>query len=115
MQIPMMLVIIDRGPMEKIPRQVAEYEIPLLEMIHGGGSVRDSGEQIDAVRDIDSPESEYERLLGAYGDDDKSGMPLVERVHGRISEFCALLDARYGNHDVDTEGDPAPRKRRASA
>jgi hypothetical protein len=115
MQIPMMLVIIDRGPMEKIPRHVAEHEIPLLEMIHGGGSVRDSGEPIDAVREIDSPEAEYERLLNTYGDDEKSGMPLVERVHGRISEFCALLDARYGNHDGDAEGDPAPRKRRASA
>ena len=115
MQIPMMLVIIDRGPMEKIPRHVAEHEIPLLEMIHGGGSVRDSGEPIDAVREIDSPEAEYERLLNTYGDDEKSGMPLVERVHGRISEFCELLEARYGSPADESSGEPAPRKRRASA
>jgi len=112
LKIPLLLVIIDRGPMEKIPRLAAEHEIPLLEMVHGGGSIQDSGEPVTDFREIESLDEEYERLVHAFGEDEKSGMPIVERIYGRASEFVSSIEARFAGNESGEA--PIPRKRRAA-
>jgi hypothetical protein len=104
------LVQIKRGLTDDTPLIVWQHEIPLLESVHGEGTVRviedpkavlDEGFfakrndvakrapsislGLDDVFDGDVRE-EYSRLLARYGQHEKVAMPVVEYVYGRLDE-----------------------------
>ena len=80
-------IIIDRGPMAKISKQVLAQEVPLYRETHGAGSVQVLGVSTDENgkplprREVDG-NVEYQRLANLFGADE-NGQPLVMAVYGR--------------------------------
>lgn len=107
MKIPYVTAIIERDPMEKISRIVLPHEIPILEMVHNK-AVHVDENHIPEVepKEVENPQDEYERLMGTYGDDPKTGIPYVERVFGNLSSFGSALEEL-----ADKAGQSAPKRR----
>lgn len=93
-KIPQVVVIVDRGIVEKISRIVSSHEIPILEMIHGVVTIDDEAtEGLNGLeKDIKSSVDEYGDLARIYGDDSKTGIAFVERVYGYESKFADILE-----------------------
>jgi hypothetical protein len=113
------LVELNRDPMTKTSQLVFEHEIPLLEAVHGEGTVRvveKASEQLDEKykqrkNDIESqppskhlglgdvfegdPRLEYDRLIAVYGMHPEVKMPVVEYVYGRFQggQFGAVVQS----------------------
>ena len=86
MKVRYLTVIVDRGPMEKIPTEVMAHEGPLLELVHGGmDNLKVVGERLVEVEDID-PAAEYERLLAKYGVHPDTKQPHIAMVYGGLAE-----------------------------
>lgn len=77
-------IIIDRGPMEKIARNIFLHEMRILEDINGMGKVRIVNDDYP-FHSIDY-HMEYNRLARAYGFDMEKKMPRVEAVFGKFHE-----------------------------
>lgn len=80
-------VVVDRGPMEKVPTQIMAHEGPILEAVHGGmDSLKVVGKpRLVEVEDID-PETEYNRLKDKYGIDPETKQHYVRLAYGALSE-----------------------------
>lgn len=111
------MVMINRDVTTKTPIIVWEHEIPLLEAVHGEGTVQlveKAVEQLDegfkaqrgdiakrspsknlGLEDVfdGDPRAEYDRLGVRYGMHDEVKMPIVEYVYGRFDEgrFAKLV------------------------
>lgn len=101
------------------PCVVFEHEVPILEEIHGGGSVtviddnndlldkeirKDRAAQIEHIVKVNrlgekfsgDPKEEYDRLCMKYGQHIEVRMPNVEKVygdfrHGRFTQACGVV------------------------
>jgi hypothetical protein len=106
-KIPQVVVIVNRGPMEKPSRICSEHEIPILAMIHTAGDPEIDHEATAALNGafkvVDSVGEEYATLAHRYGDDEKTGMTLVERVFINESRFAEVL-AQYAD-DAEEDAD----------
>ncbi len=78
-------VIIHRGPMDQVPRTIWYHEQPILEQIHGTGTIikAKGGKTYEPEEIPENGCSEYERLQRAYGMHKSQGIPMVEYVFGR--------------------------------
>ena len=91
------LVLVDRSMTDKTPKLIWEHEVPLLEEIHGQGTIITIDvEKLDKMpmdhygigesfkcADI---AMEYDRLATVYGMHDKVELPVVEKVYGSLVE-----------------------------
>ncbi len=112
-------VVVDRGPMEKIPTTVFAHEVPCLEIQHGEGSVHfperlPDGmdyDEIGAVVKLDLDE-EWARLIGKYGRHPSMNVSVCEYVFqgqkANLAKACAEIlekDGRPETAGVDADGD----------
>jgi hypothetical protein len=102
------LVEVKRGITSTTPLLVYEHEIPLLEVVHGEGTVKvveepvvvlDEGQKLKkktentlpsthlGLGDVfaGDPRAEYDRLCQVYGMHEEVKMPICEYVYGRFS------------------------------
>jgi len=93
MKVKLVVAIIERSLVEHTPRIVPEYELPLLEAIHKSAIIdQEASEALNGqTKDIESVEAEYINLCKVYGDDEKTGMPLVERIYGTERDFAEVV------------------------
>lgn len=61
---------------------VGEWELPVLEAIHGTADVQVVAD-VETDQEIPDPGIEYERLLRRYGVDPEQSMPWVAQVYGQ--------------------------------
>lgn len=110
-------VLVDRGPMEKIPTTVYAHEIPCLEIQHGEGSVQELTElpegmdydEIGNVAKLDLDE-EWSRLITKYGRHPELNVSVCEYVfQGRKDNLRKACDApgqQAGEPEaIDADGD----------
>lgn len=76
-------VCVVRDPNFHIPRQAAQWEIPILQEIYGEGHVEVGKEYEFDFTKFDGVESEHARLSAIYGKEEDSKIPFVEVVYGR--------------------------------
>lgn len=76
-------VLVERSEHLSIPVILGEWEVPILQMIHGVEKVKLSGEFIDLDRELPSAEAEFDRLSNRYGADVKTEQPFVSMVYGQ--------------------------------
>lgn len=76
-------VCVVRDPNFHIPRQAAQWEIPILQEIYGEGQVEVGKEYEFNFAKYDGVESEHARLSAIYGKEEDSKIPFVEVVYGR--------------------------------
>lgn len=101
-------VVIDRGMTDKTAKMIWRHEIPILEAIHGEGTVSEvDPEKLDPMPmghyGIGEPfktndaRDEYARLADVYGAHPEVKMSNVEYAYGRIDEgrFEAALGKNY--------------------
>lgn len=93
LSIPQVVAILDRGICEKTSRICSEHELPILELVHGVVEVDEEATQgLNGLKKtINSIAEEYGDLARVYGECEKTGLPLVERAHGSLSAFSAIL------------------------
>lgn len=107
MKLRYLTVIVDRGPMEKIPTKVPAHEGPLLELVHGGmDNLKVVGEEVVEVDDID-PAAEYERLLAKYGVHPDTKQPHIAMAYGGLHEG-RFEKALYAGPPKKTKAKAAP-------
>ena len=113
------LVVVNRGLTDKTPTVVWEHEIPLLEAIHGEGTVAvdqagaialdekfkaKPGDELKrppskaiGLEDVfyGDPAEEYDRLRNVYGMHPEVKVPVVEYVYGRFQDgrFAAMVQS----------------------
>ncbi len=112
-------VVVDRGPMEKIPTTIYAHEVPCLEIQHGEGSVHVPEQLPDgmdyaengAVVTLDLDE-EWARLIGKYGRHPDMNVSVCEYVFqgqkANLARACAesaTRDETRGTAGVDADGD----------
>lgn len=89
-------VLIQRDETTKIPVDVAEYEIPILEVVHGPDKLEVTGEESSRNLDSDDADAEYQRLMRKY--DTRNGINPVLQVYGsdpsRLASAMGLEFAR---------------------
>ena len=80
--VKLVVAIIKKSLVEIIARVVPEYELVLLEAVHGEIEINDEETQkiSGQVKTVDSAEHEYNDLMRVYGDDAKTGLPIMERA-----------------------------------
>ena len=66
-------------------REVAPWEIPVLEFIFEDGNIEPQGAFVKSDRGYPDAANEFDRLVRAYGSDPKSGIPYVASVYGNGS------------------------------
>lgn len=107
------------GDGEVIPAVVWQHEVPILEAIHGEGSVIPVATRVDkndkhpqialglgeAFKIPEGQEigDEYGRLANAYGMHPDVPVPVVEYVYGRLTE--GRFEAALGDYKVDESGE----------
>lgn len=92
-------------------REVAPWEIPVLEFIFEDGNIEPQGEFITSDRAYPDAAHEFDRLSRCYGSDSKSGIPYVASVYGNGSVGVrALRKAIEASSDEDrlAEAEKAP-------
>ena len=99
--VKLVVAIIKKSLVEIIARVVPEYELVLLEAVHGEIEINDEETQkiSGQVKTVDSAEHEYNDLMRVYGDDAKTGLPIMERVY---RDFGGFLEA-FNNCLADGE------------
>ena len=99
MGIKRVAILIDRGPMETSAKTVWAHELPIIEALHGEGTVKVDPEgevyKMEDYKPLD--ESEYSRLARAYGVHSERGISYVEFVFGHERE--GKIEAFYMNID----------------
>lgn len=94
MKVKLIVAVIERSLVEHTARIVPEYELAILESIHGKSVIVDE-ESTTALngqsKEIESVAVEYANLCKVYGDDEKTGMPLVERIYGSERDFAEVV------------------------
>lgn len=95
-KVPQVVALLSRGVVEIPSRICSEHEIPILEMIHTHGDIEIDDAATAALngltKEISSASEEYAILARRYGDDEKTGMSLVERIFGTEREFAKQLE-----------------------
>lgn len=89
-------VTVTNDPATKVPTQVYDHEVPVLEAIHGEGNV-----EIVSSEEIDVPnftvEDEFERLLRKYGQKNEDTVKTVYRSSNRLADELGFArTARIG-------------------
>lgn len=94
-KVSLVVVTVTKSLVEKINRVVPEYEIPLLEAVHGQVEINhEETEKIEGqFKTVDSAEHEYNDFARIYGDDAKTGMPLVERMYRTLDDFIDAFNS----------------------
>ncbi len=110
-------VLVDRGPMEKIPTTVYAHEIPCLEIQHGEGSVQEitdlpEGMDYDEIGELArlDLDEEWSRLIAKYGRHPELNVSVCEYVfQGRkdnLRKACEVSDQQAEESDaIDADGD----------
>ena len=76
-------VLVERSEHLAIPVILGEWEIPILQMIHGAEKVILTGEVVKVDRELPSVDVEFDRLARRYGSDVKTEQPFVAMVYGQ--------------------------------
>lgn len=86
-----------------IVRDVAEWELPVLEEVFGEGNVQKLGERL-IQRDAPDADAEYERLVGCYKQPPgEAAVPYVETVYGSGSRGKKAIAKAIAEATVDME------------
>jgi hypothetical protein len=113
MKVKLVVAIIERSLVEHTPRIVPEYELTLLEAVHKSAII--DHEATDALKgqtkDIESVEAEYINLCKVYGDDEKTGMPLVERIYGSEHNFSNAVAQYLADGEQLEELEPKQKRK----
>lgn len=105
--------LVVRGPMEKVPFDVYEHEVPILQAIHGEGNIEvDEGSRYEDDAEYDAT-AEYERLSQRYGDNSEQGMAWVQylyglRSSGQLDNFWDMHGGKVSTKKVKTDTSQAP-------
>lgn len=91
-QVPLKRVPIRRDMAETLLTDVGEHEIRVLEVVHGAAVQADLIEATDAVRNIDDPKTEYERMQRLYGRHPDTGQFYADAAYGNFRQFLADLN-----------------------
>lgn len=111
MSLRQILVKVQRDPMTAIAAVIGAHELPILEVLHGEGSITVVDEAHGEIETPD-PREEYARIGARYGVHPEYGMPLVEYVYGRtLDRLADALDA--GGELPAPKPQPVPRARAA--
>lgn len=83
--------------------EVGEWEVPILEVVHGSADVEVVGE-VEVDRELPDAASEYARLEQRYGRDrEEGGLPYVAQVYGQHGAGVRSLEkAIEGSQPVKT-------------
>ncbi len=76
-------VIVARSETESAQINVPQWEVPVLQMVHGPEKISLVGEMEDADRPFPSASEEFERLSQRYGADNKTDVYHVAAVYGQ--------------------------------
>lgn len=106
-------------------REVAPWEIPVLEYLYEEGNVVRTGEFVDVTpgklinQEYPDGPTEFKRLIDAYKGDPKSGIPYAISVYGngRAGERALqkLIDDAKSEDKAAVTPAPTPRKARPAA
>jgi hypothetical protein len=66
-------------------KEVAPWEVPVIEFIFEDGNVERTDVFLEVARDYPDPQREFERLTKCYGSDPQSGVPYAASVFGNAS------------------------------
>lgn len=97
-------VLVTRDANTIIPRQVAAWELPVLQELYPDGNVQVIG---DIHREFDMPDLEPEmaRLSRMYGADEETKTPFVEITYGRSAIGMKQLKRAMEQSVVEEEGE----------
>lgn len=104
-------------------REVAPWEVPVLEFIFEDGNIEPLDEFVTVNRAYPTGESEMDRLIRVYGSDPQSGVAYANSVFGNaragVKNLQKLIDeARANDEAAAKEPVPTPvpsrRSRRAA-
>lgn len=76
-------VLVERSEHLSIPLAVGEWEVPILQLIHGPEKVIVLGETEQVNRELPDVNAEFDRLTRRYGSDVKTEQPFVVMVYGQ--------------------------------
>lgn len=110
--VKLVVAIIKKSLVEIIARVVPEYELPLLEAVHGEVEISDEETQkiLGQFKTVDSAEHEYNDLMRAYGDDAKTGLPIMERVYRDFGDFLETFNNCLADGEKAEEVEKPKRK-----
>ncbi len=72
-------------------KEVAPWEIPILEFLFDEGNVRRLGVYVEAPGEYPDAAKEHARLHRVYGEDAKSGEPFVVSIYGNAGAGVRAL------------------------
>ena len=85
-------VIVVRSETESAQVNVPQWEVPVLQMVHGPEKISLVGEMEDKDRPFPNAQEEFERLSQRYGADTKTDVHHVAAVYGQPPFGLAKLD-----------------------